>query len=45
LLKELHIDPEDSDAMKITARQLEELAKFGLVKKDTKGWKWADRST
>lgn len=45
LLEELHLDPKDGDAIRITTRQLEELAKFGLVKKDNNGWKWADRST
>ena len=44
LLKELHIDPNDSDAMRIIARQLEELAKFGLVRKEPKGWKWGERA-
>ena len=43
MLKELHIDPKDADAMRITARQLEELAKFGLVRKEPKGWMWAER--
>jgi hypothetical protein len=43
LLRELHIDPEDGDAMRITAKQLEELAKFGLVRKEPKGWKWSER--
>ena len=43
LLKELHIDPRDGDAIRITARQLEELKKFGLVRKEQKGWKWAER--
>ena len=43
LLKELHIDPKDGDAMRITARQLEELAKFGLVRKEPNGWMWAER--
>jgi hypothetical protein len=43
LLKELHIDPKDGDAMRITTRQLEELAKFGLVRKGPEGWKWAER--
>ena len=40
LLKELHIDPKDDDAIKITTRQLEELERFDLVKKEPDGWKW-----
>lgn len=43
LLRELHIDPKDGDAMRITAKQLEELAKFGLVRKEPEGWKWVER--
>ena len=43
LLKELHIDPKDADAVGITARQLEELSKFGLVRKEPNGWKWVER--
>jgi hypothetical protein len=43
LLKELHMDPEDDEAIRITVRQLEELAKFGLVRKEPDGWKWAER--
>jgi hypothetical protein len=43
LLKELHIDPKDVDAMRITTRQLEKLAQFGLVRKEPEGWKWAER--
>ena len=43
LLKELHIDPKDGEAMRITTRQLEELAKFGLVRKEPEGWKWTER--
>jgi hypothetical protein len=45
LLKRLHIDPKDGDAMRITARQLEELEQFGLVKREPNGWKWAERNT
>jgi hypothetical protein len=44
LLKELHIDPKDADALKITARQLEELSRFGVVEKEPNGWKWAERA-
>jgi hypothetical protein len=43
LLRELNIDSKDSDAVKITARQLERLAKFGLVRKEEKGWVWSER--
>ena len=43
LLKVLHIDPKDSDAMQIVTRQLERLAKFGLVRKEAEGWMWAGR--
>ena len=45
LLKGLHIDPNDGDAIKITTRQLEELAQFGVVEREPKGWKWTERST
>jgi hypothetical protein len=41
LLKELHMDSTDPDAIRITARQLEELARFDLVNKVPEGWKWA----
>lgn len=43
LLKELHIDSKDGDAIRIVGRQLEELSKFGLVSREPDGWKWADR--
>ena len=41
LLKELHMDSKDSDAIRITTRQLEELERFNLVIKVPEGWKWA----
>ena len=44
LLKELHIDSKDGDAVRIIDRQLEELAKFGVVKREPDGWKWAERN-
>ena len=44
LLKELRIDPKDGDALRITTRQLEELERFDLVKRDAKGWRWAERN-
>jgi hypothetical protein len=43
LLKELRIDPKDGDAIEITTRQLEELERFDLVKREANGWKWAER--
>jgi hypothetical protein len=43
LLKELHIDPKDGDAIRITTRQLEELERFDLVKRGANGWMWAER--
>jgi len=43
LLKELRIDPKDGDAIKITTRQLEELERFDLVKREANGWTWAER--
>jgi hypothetical protein len=44
LLRGLHIDPNDGDAIKITTRQLEELEQFGVVKREIEGWKWAERN-
>ena len=42
ILKGLNIDPKDGDVIKIIARQLEELEKFGLVKRGPKGWQWTE---
>jgi hypothetical protein len=43
ILKELHLDYEDSDAIKIATRQLEALSDFGLVIEVPGGWKWIGR--
>lgn len=43
LLKELHLDYEDSDAIRIATRQLEALSDFGLVIQVPGGWKWTGR--
>jgi hypothetical protein len=40
LLKSMHIDQNDIDAMKILSRQLEELQAFGLVESGSRGWRW-----
>ncbi|MCJ7444009.1 MAG: hypothetical protein MUO26_05690 [Methanotrichaceae archaeon] len=40
LLDELHIDPSNSEAIKILMGQLKSLAEFGLVTETSIGWKW-----
>ena len=40
LLKDLHIDPRDTEATKLLSNQLEILRKYGLVKETASGWRW-----
>jgi hypothetical protein len=40
ILKELKIDPKDSDAVKLVSNQLENLRRFGLAKETGNGWRW-----
>lgn len=40
ILKELSIDPGDSESVKPVSNQLENLQGFGLVKETSNGWKW-----
>ena len=40
ILKELGIDPGETDAVKLVNNQLESLQRFGLVKETAHGWKW-----
>lgn len=40
ILKELAIDPRETEAVKLVNNQLESLRRFGLVEETAKGWKW-----
>ena len=40
ILKELSIDPRDTEAVKLVNNQLESLRRFGLVEEDADGWRW-----
>jgi hypothetical protein len=40
ILKELDIDPRETEAVKLVNNQLESLKRFGLVEETAKGWKW-----
>ena len=40
ILRELSIDPKDSESVKLVSNQLENLQSFGLVKETSSGWKW-----
>lgn len=40
LLKELDIDPRETEAVKLVNNQLESLRRFGLVEETALGWKW-----
>jgi len=40
LLKELGIDPADTEAVKLVNNQLESLRRFGLVEETGNGWRW-----
>jgi vacuolar-type H+-ATPase subunit I/STV1 len=40
ILKELGIDPAETEAVKLVNNQLESLQRFGLVEETASGWKW-----
>jgi len=40
ILKELGIDPRETDAVKLVNNQLESLRRFGLVEESALGWRW-----
>jgi hypothetical protein len=40
ILKELAIDPGETEAVKLVNNQLESLRRFGLVEETAKGWRW-----
>ncbi|UEC43443.1 MAG: hypothetical protein METHAR1v1_1400009 [Methanothrix sp.] len=40
LLKELGIDPRETEAVKLVNNQLESLRRFGLVEETALGWRW-----
>ena len=40
ILKELGIDPSDTEAVKLVNSQLDSLRRFGLVEETANGWKW-----
>jgi hypothetical protein len=41
ILKELGIDPGETEAVKLVNNQLESLRRFGLVEETANGWKWS----
>ena len=40
ILKQLGIDPKDTEAVKLVNNQLDSLRRFGLVEETANGWKW-----
>ncbi len=42
ILRELAIDPRETEAVKLVNNQLESLKRFGLVEETAKGWKWIE---
>jgi hypothetical protein len=42
ILKELGIDPRDSEAVKLVGNQLESLKRFGLAEETANGWRWKE---
>ena len=40
ILKELGIDPGETEAVKLVNNQLESLRRFGLVEETANGWRW-----
>ncbi len=40
ILKELGIDPNETEAVKLVDNQLESLRRFGLVEETANGWRW-----
>lgn len=43
ILRELHINPIDTDVVQGISKQLESLSEFGLIKYTVKGWKWNEK--
>jgi hypothetical protein len=41
ILKELGIEPDDTEAVKLVYNQLDSLRRFGLVEETANGWRWA----
>ena len=42
ILKELGIDPSETEAVKLVNNQLESLRRFGLVEDTANGWRWIE---
>ena len=40
ILKELSVDPRDTEAVKLVNNQLESLRRFGLIEETANGWRW-----
>jgi len=40
ILKELNIDPRDSEAVKLVRNQLDTLQRYGLARETQRGWQW-----
>jgi hypothetical protein len=40
IIKELGIDPRDSESVKLVSNQLESLRRFGLAEETSGGWRW-----
>jgi len=40
ILRELGIDPRESEVVKLVGNQLESLRRFGLIKETAGGWRW-----
>ena len=40
ILKELGVDPSETEAVKLVNNQLESLQRFGLVRENAQGWRW-----
>lgn len=40
ILKDIGIDPRDTEAVKLVNNQLESLKRFGLVEETDRGWRW-----
>jgi hypothetical protein len=40
ILKELGVDPGETEAVKLVNNQLESLQRFGLAKETAQGWRW-----
>jgi hypothetical protein len=40
ILKELGVDPSETEVVKLVNNQLESLQRFGLVQETAQGWRW-----